>query len=379
MSMKRNSFLICILAVLLLFSCGGRGKTASALPDGDTIPLRYAENLTLVSYPDYTLATLRNPWDTLHTLHTYILVPKDRELPAHLPEGTVVRTPLSKSVIYSSVHCGLMDNLGVFSSIGGVCDLKYIKLPAVHEACRRGIIVDCGDGMNPDMERIIDLHPDAILLSPFENSGGYGRIEKLDIPIIECADLMETSSLGRAEWMRFYGLLFGKAAESDSLFARVEADYLRWAGKVADIEDKPAVFADLKSGATWYVPGGRSTVGRTFADAGADYVFSDLKNSGSSPLSFETVYEKAKDADIWLIKYNMPEDKTYRDLKNDYAPYAGFRAFRERRVYGCNTGRVPYYEDTPFHPEWLLEDLIKIFHPDVAKAEGGRYFRKLAD
>ena len=136
MSMKRNSFLICILAVLLLFSCGGRGKTASALPDGDTIPLRYAENLTLVSYPDYTLATLRNPWDTLHTLHTYILVPKDRELPAHLPEGTVVRTPLSKSVIYSSVHCGLMDNLGVFSSIGGVCDLKYIKLLAVPHVAR---------------------------------------------------------------------------------------------------------------------------------------------------------------------------------------------------------------------------------------------------
>ena len=179
--------------------------------------------------------------------------------------------------------------------------------------------------------------------------------------------------------MRFYGLLFGKAAEADSVLARVEADYLRWAGKVADIEDKPTVFADLKSGATWYVPGGRSTVGRTFADAGADYVFSDLKNSGSSPLSFETVYEKAKDADIWLIKYNMPEDKTYRDLKNDYAPYVGFRAFRERRVYGCNTGRVPYYEETPFHPEWLLEDLIKIFHPDVAKTEGGRYFRKLAD
>ena len=377
--MKRNSLLICLFAVLFLSSCGGRGKTASALANGDTIPLRYAENLTLVSYPGYTLATLRNPWDTLHTLHTYILVPKDRELPAHLPAGTVVRTPLSKSVIYSSVHCGLMDNLGVFGSIGGVCDLKYIKLPAVHEACRRGAIADCGDGMNPDMERIIDLHPDAILLSPFENSGGYGRIEKLDIPIIECADYMETSSLGRAEWMRFYGLLFGKAAESDSLFARVEADYLWWAGRVADIEDKPTVFADLKSGATWYVPGGRSTVGRTFADAGADYVFSDLKNSGSSPLSFETVYEKAKDADIWLIKYNMPEDKTYRDLKNDYAPYAGFRAFRERRVYGCNTGRVPYYEETPFHPEWLLEDLIKIFHPDVAKAEGGRYFRKLAD
>lgn len=378
--MRKVTLLFLMLTlVLFLSACSGKGKTVSVFISGDTIPLRYADNLTLVSYPDYTIATLRNPWDTLKTLHTYILVPASQPLPAHLPEGTIVRTPLRKSVIYSSVHCSLMDKLGAAGSIGGVCDLKYIKLPVIQNGYRNGTVTDCGDGMNPDMEKIIDLHPDAILLSPFENSGGYGRVEKLNIPIIECADYMETSALGRAEWMRFYGLLFGKAAESDSLFARVEADYLWWAGRVADIEDKPTVFADLKSGATWYVPGGRSTVGRTFADAGADYVFSDLKNSGSSPLSFETVYEKAKDADIWLIKYNMPEDKTYRDLKNDYAPYAGFRAFRERRVYGCNTGRVPYYEETPFHPEWLLEDLIKIFHPDVAKAEGGRYFRKLAD
>lgn len=378
--MRKVTLLFLMLTLLLFLSaCSGKDKTVSVFISGDTIPLRYADNLTLVSYPDYTIATLRNPWDTLKTLHTYILVPASQPLPAHLPEGTIVRTPLRKSVIYSSVHCSLMDKLGAAGCIGGVCDLKYIKLPVIQDGYRNGTVTDCGDGMNPDMEKIIDLHPDAILLSPFENSGGYGRVEKLNIPIIECADYMETSALGRAEWMRFYGLLFGKAAEADSLFARVEADYLRWAGKVADIEDKPTVFADLKSGATWYVPGGRSTVGRTFADAGADYVFSDLKNSGSSPLSFETVYEKAKDADIWLIKYNMPEDKTYRDLKNDYAPYVGFRAFRERRVYGCNTGRVPYYEETPFHPEWLLEDLIKIFHPDVAKTEGGRYFRKLAD
>lgn len=378
--MRKVTLLFLMLTlVLFLSACSGKDKTVSVFISGDTIPLRYADNLTLVNYPDYTIATLRNPWDTLKTLHTYILVPASQPLPAHMPEGTIVRTPLRKSVIYSSVHCSLMDKLGAAGSIGGVCDLKYIKLPVIQDGYRNGTVTDCGDGMNPDMEKIIDLHPDAILLSPFENSGGYGRVEKLNIPIIECADYMETSALGRAEWMRFYGLLFGKAAEADSLFARVEADYLRWAGKVADIEDKPTVFADLKSGATWYVPGGRSTVGRTFADAGADYVFSDLKNSGSSPLSFETVYEKAKDADIWLIKYNMPEDKTYRDLKNDYAPYVGFRAFRERRVYGCNTGRVPYYEETPFHPEWLLEDLIKIFHPDVAKTEGGRYFRKLAD
>ena len=55
--------------------------------------------------------------------------------------------------------------------------------------------------MKPDIERIIDLRADAILLSPFENSGGYGRLEQIGVPIIECADYMETSALGRAEWM----------------------------------------------------------------------------------------------------------------------------------------------------------------------------------
>ena len=379
MSMKRNSFLICILAVLLLFSCGGRGKTASALPDGDTIPLRYAENLTLVSYPDYTLATLRNPWDTLHTLHTYILVPKDRELPAHLPEGTVVRTPLSKSVIYSSVHCGLMDNLGVFSSIGGVCDLKYIKLPAVYEACRLGIIVDCGDGMNPDMERIIDLHPDAILLSPFENSGGYGRIEKLDIPIIECADYMETSALGRAEWMRFYGLLFGQTQKADSLFAEVEKNYNELKALVAPLSYAPSVISELKNGSAWYVPGGKSTSARIHADAGANYVFADDEHSGSVPLAFETVFDKGQNADFWLIKYNQAIDKTYKELEQDYAPYTGFRAFKERNIYGCNTGKVDFYEDSPFHPDRLLKDLIKIFHPTLLEGYELKYFTKLAE
>ena len=215
-------------AIVWIFSaCQGGKQNMVSSQTGDTIPLRYAENLTLVAYPEYTVATLRNPWDTLRTLHTYILVPAAEPLPAHLPQGTVVRTPLSKAVVYSSVHCGLVNNLGAFNSIGGICDLKYIKLPVVQEGVERGTIVDCGDGMNPDMEKIIDLHPDAILLSPFENSGGYGRIEKLNIPIIECADYMETSALGRAEWMRFYGLLFGAAPKADSLFAEVDSCYKR--------------------------------------------------------------------------------------------------------------------------------------------------------
>lgn len=135
--MNKYLYSIGILVALLLSSCGGRGK-ASFADGGDTIALRYAENLTLVSYPGYTVATLRNPWDTLRTLHTYVLVPEMEQLPEQLPEGTVVRTPLKKSVIYSSVHCALLEELGTGSAIGGVCDLKYIRLAAIHERVAAG-------------------------------------------------------------------------------------------------------------------------------------------------------------------------------------------------------------------------------------------------
>ena len=277
--MRKVTLLFLMLTlVLFLSACSGKDKTVSVFISGDTIPLRYADNLTLVNYPDYTIATLRNPWDTLKTLHTYILVPASQPLPAHLPEGTIVRTPLRKSVIYSSVHCSLMDKLGAAGCIGGVCDLKYIKLPVIQDGYRNGTVTDCGDGMNPDMEKIIDLHPDAILLSPFENSGGYGRVEKLNIPIIECADYMETSALGRAEWMRFYGLLFGVVSKADSLFAEVDSCYNQLRKRASLSSSSLSVVSELKSGSAWYVPGGCSTIGRLFNDACGRYAFAEDKH-----------------------------------------------------------------------------------------------------
>ena len=171
--MKQVILFIFLLA--LLSSCGGKSKTASVIEAEETIPLRYAENLSLSATEDYTIARLRNPWDTTRILHTYVLVDKEKSLPADLPEGTLVRMPLSKAVVYSSVHCGLLNQIGALKSIGGVCDLKYIKLQEVQDGCRTGSIADVGNGMNPDIEKIIDLHPDAIMLSPFENSGEIGR------------------------------------------------------------------------------------------------------------------------------------------------------------------------------------------------------------
>ena len=372
-------FLTFWVTVLLLSACGGKSSTASGSAQGDTIPLHYSSNLSLIDYEDCIVAQLRNPWDTAKILHTYVLVDKKQPLPQELPQGTLVRTPLSKAVIYSSVHCSLLKDFGALNSIGGVCDLKYIKLPEIEEGCRKGTIADVGDGMNPNIEKIIDLHPDAILLSPFENSGGYGRVEKLNVPIIECADYMETSSLGRAEWMRFYGLLFGKKTEADAMFAAVERNYKDLQELVKPISFAPSVMCDLKTSSTWYTPGGNSTIAKLYSDAGAYYIFREDTHSGSLPYPFEVIFEKGQQTDFWLIRYNQPVDKTYGELEKEFAPYAGFRAFKERNIYGCNTNRVPFYEETPFHPDWLLKDLIKIFHPSLLEGYELRYYNKLAE
>ena len=368
-----------VTIVLLLAACGGGSKTSSASLQGDTIPLKYAENLTLVKGEGYTEARLRNPWDTTALLHTYILVEKDKPLPNRLPEGTLIRTPLSNALVYTAVHCNLIQELGAVESIGGICELQYIKVPEIIEGCRNGSIVNAGEGTNPDMEKIIDLHPDALLLSPYENSGGHGQVEKLKIPIIECADYMETSALGSAEWIRFYGLLFHQSAKADSIFAIVEKNYNELKALAISQPTQPKVMCELKSGSAWYVPGGNSTTGKLYNDAGGDYLFDHYPKSGAVPLNFETVFDKAQDADVWLMKYNQPTDKTLSGIRKDYSPYAQFKAFKDSQVYGCNTNYAAYYEDFPFHPDLVLKDLIKIFHPSLLPEYELKYFSKLAE
>ena len=368
-----------VTLVLLLSACGGGSRTSSHIDGADTIHFEYASNIKVLKNKDFTQVELRNPWDTLKTLQTYILVNKNKPVTNNLPKGTVIKTPLRRSVVYSSVHCALLDELDAIESISGVCDLEYINHNRIKELCNNGHIADCGSSMNPDIEKIIDLNADAVLLSPFENSGGYGRIESIGIPIIECADYMETSPLGRAEWIKFYGMLMGKEKEADSLFNNIEEQYQTLKAKTQNVKYRPTVISELKYSSAWYVPGGQSTMARLINDAGANYIFSYTKGSGSIPLSFETVLDKGQKADFWLIKYNQNTDKTYSELENDYSPYKNFDAWKNKRIFGCNTSYVNYYEETPFHPESLLRDLIIVFHPELMNNEATKYFTPIGN
>lgn len=371
--------ILLIICVTSLASCGG--GHASSIPDGSgtEIELKYAANLSITEHDGYTEVTVRNPWDTLRTLQRYLLVPRDSVLPAILPAGGIlVRTPVTNALVYSTVHAGLITELGKSDAIGGLCNTRYIKNRELKEMLASDRIADCGISLSPDMERILVLRPQLIMLSPFENNDKYAKVGELGIPIIECADYMETSALGRAEWIRFYGMLFGCADRAEQIFAGTESEYLRLKESVAQLDDKPSVIIDQRYGQVWNVPGGESTVGRLIEDAGGRNPFADYQQSGSVALAPEKVLAVAHDADVWLIRYNQDQDKTLAELGTDAPVNSHFRAYREGNVYGCNTRYTDFYEETPFHPERLLRDMILIMHPDLTDRAGSPvYYRKM--
>ena len=187
---------------------------------------------------------------------------------------------------------------------------------------------------------------------------------------------METSPLGRAEWMKFYGLLFGCEQTADSLFMEVEKNYMELTEAAKKEHERPTILTEKLTGTVWYVPGGQSTMGRMVADAGATYPFLDNKQSGSLALPLEKVLEEARSADIWLIKYNAPTPLTYSQMLGENKGYAMIKAFKTRRVYGCNAAIKPIFEETPFRPDWLLQEFVNIAHP-LKQPFVGRYFEPL--
>jgi len=365
------------LVAVLLSSCGRRD--AARQGDGDTLFLQHAKLLTIVRHQGYTVAEVANPWHEGKLLQRYVLVPQGAAMPADLPDGTVIRTPVSRAAVFTTVHCALLTELGHGHNIVGVADLKYIKVPYVQAQVRAGRIADCGGGLNPVVEKVMDIKPDIIMLSPFENSGGYGKVEELGIPIVECAEYMERSPLARAEWIRFYGMLFGAQQRADSLFHVVDSSYNALCRKARQAGPGASVLIDRIVGSVWYVPGGQSTIGQMLQDAGGRYPWAADDHSGSLSLPFETVLERAGDCDVWLYRYSGNHDQTYAELLADYHGYAQLAAFRHRRVYGCNVEQSLFYEESPFRPDLLLSEFIHILHPDIPNLPPLRYYKKLKE
>lgn len=370
-------FLSAAIAVSsLLCACTGATPRHDSDSSGDTIKLKYAEHINIVKHDGYTTVTLDNPWKPGTTLHTYILVARADSASQHnLPEGTIVYTPVNRAVVATSPHCRLLLTLGAGASVKGMCDMQYITSPQLKQLAKNNAVADCGSSMNLSIEKIAACQPQAILVSPFEGSS-YSQLENMGTPVIECADYMETSALGRAEWMRFYGMLVGKEAAADSIFAMVDSAYNSIASTAKRLKHQPKVMTERVTSGVWYCPGGKSSMARLIADAGGRYAFDDDKHSGSLNLSPEKAIERAAAADFWLFVYYGATPLTRAQLLTEYKGYGLMKAFKDGNIYECNGKLTPYFEEISFRPDLLLAELAAIFHPDTFNAHKRLYYFK---
>lgn len=370
-----------VMTLAALTGCKGTRQVPFAEPVSvDT--LEYAEGLKITYFKDFTSVTLRDPWDTVKTRKVYILAPKatlasSPGLKDTLSKmGILIATPVERAVIYTSVHAAMAAQLGVLDKVCGVCEPEYITSNEVLERIKNQQIADLGQSTSPNVEKIIELGCDVIIASPFENSG-YGAAEKLGIPIVEAADYMENHPLGRTEWVKFYGLLFGCEAAAQEQFLATCSRYNSVKGICTEVTERPSVVLERKWGQTWGVPAAGSYVGTLHRDAGADYVFGDITSASSVHMTFEQVFDRGCDADFWLFKYSGGKPMTLDDLKGEYLPYSDFKAFKTQNIFACNTLVSTYYDDITLHPDRILADLICIYHPELLPDHKLQYYFRL--
>lgn len=387
--MRINKSFIIFIVPFLIVSCGKR-QTAANNEEGDTLIFKYAHNICVVRHKGYTKVTMSDPWNKGKILHSYTLVRKDsknKETEQDIHDGNdskkthnndVVKIPISNALITTSVHCELLKTLGKERAISGVCDIQYMNSPWIHQQHTKGKITDCGNSMAPDIEKIIDLSPEAIFLSPFQNNGGYGKISEIGIPVIELADYMESTPLGRAEWVKFYGILFGCEKQAEAMFEKTERHYIQLKNRAKECKDSPLLLMDKVESGTWFLPGGKSTIAQLIADANIRYFYSTDKSAGSIRKSKESVIENNSQASLWLMRYYKPKGAmTQTELLAENKSYSLIKAFTTGNVYGCNTATSRFFEETPFRPDLLLRDFILAAHPEAGDLGKMRYFFRM--
>ncbi len=377
--MRTKKLAIIVSTMLLLLSCGNSNqRVANKKAENQAANIvTYAKGFKIERYADYSRITVRNPWDTARVMETYILVDRNKEIPKDLPHGNVVKVPVQRVATCSSIFAGEYKQLGDISKIVAVSEPEYVDIPEIKSGLKNCLISDLGMTMSLNVEKLVASRVDILVVSPFEESL-HDRFKKLGLCVVKDASYMEDSPLGRAEWIKFEAAFLGKDSLANEIFSKLEKRYLDICLKVQKTKSRPTVFMEKKFGDTWYIAGGNSYMGRFMKDAGANYLWNDLKNTGSAPFTFEKVFAKAIDAQYWLIKYNNTQfDLTLKLLAEEYDLYTNFAAYKAGNVFAVNSGTTSFYEEGPLEPDVVLSDLVKIFHPEIMTGYKPKYYFKL--
>lgn len=330
--------------------------------------IEYASGLSIVKYEGYSVVTVSNPWPEANKNFKYILKEKNAEVPDSLQNYTTIKVPLESVVVTSTTNIPFLEMLDVENKLTGFPHTDYISSEKTRALIDKGAVKNVGQNEKLNMEQLIELSPDLIVTFGVDNNNPMlDNLKKSGLNVLIQADWMEQSPLGKAEWIKLYGALFGKEDKAKELFDKIVTSYDQAKKLVAG---KPAASTVLYGSMyedVWYVAKGNSWVAKFMKDAQSNYLWSDLEGTGSQGFSFEKVLDKAKTANFWIVSGSF---KTLDELQKANPHYSEFDAFKNKSVYCLEskfgaTGGTIYYELSPSRPDLVLKDYIKIFHPDL--------------
>lgn len=342
--------------------------------------IKYAKGFAVETLDNAKLVHVNYPFQGATSGHSYLLVPRGAEVPPHAEKTKVVIVPVQNIVCTSTTHIPLLDYLDETNKLVGFPTTDYISSEKMRRRVDEGKVVDLGIDKGLNLERLAMLNPGVVM--GYTMSGDYGlfgKIESLGIPVVINAEYLEQHPLGRAEWIKFMALFFGKEKMADSVFAVIEKSYEQAKAMVNQRDSLPTVLSGIVYGDAWFLPGGQNYAATLFKDAGCRYLWADTESNGFLQLSFETVYEKAHDADIWI---GTGTYKSFDEIAAADKRYTNFHAFQKNQVYNYDArqGRMggnEFLELGYLRPDLIVRDLIRIAHPDLLPHHELYFHRKL--
>ena len=372
-----------VLLVCILFSFIGCQKNEKKDTINDTTAtnsIQFAKNLAIYKHVGYTVVTVKNPWPDAVKNFTYILKEKNGIIPDSLKKYTQISVPLQSIVVTSTTNIPFLEMLDVEKSLIGFPHTDYVSSEKTRALIDAGSVKNVGQNEKLNIEQLIELAPDLIVTFGIDNNNPtLENLQKSGLKVLIQADWMEQSPLGKAEWLKLYGALFGKEKQADILFENIVKEYNNALALVATKKPISTVLYGSMYQDQWFVAKGSSWVAQFMRDAKANYLWSSLEGTGSIGLSFENILDKAKTANFWIATGSF---KSLSELEKANPHYSQFDAFTNKTIYTFEgklgaTGGTIFYELSPSRPDLVLKDYIKIFHPELLPDYNFTFAQKL--
>ena len=354
------------LAVGSLLSCNSK-KNSATNPENISAA-KYAVGFKVTIVGNSKLIEVKQPYQNATSGYQYLLVPTGEKPPPHDEQTQVITVPLENIVCTSTTHIPLLDYINETNKLIGFPTTDYISSEKMRKRIDQGKVKDLGIDKGMNIEMLYTLKPSLVMgYTMTKDLGQLKKIQELGIPVVINAEYLEKHPLGRAEWIKFMALFFGKEREADSVFAEIEKEYLSTQQLVNEVKTKPTVLSGIVYGDAWFMPGGQNYAAKLLKDAGCDYLWSSDSTSGFLQLSFESVYATAKEADLWI---GVGSFKNLKEIKATEERYALFKPFKEQQVYSYDArkgtkGGSEFLELGYLRPDLILKDLVKIAHPEL--------------